>query len=189
LICIVEDDEAVRVATKTVLRFGGYEVRTFSCADDLLNSESLDTTECLILGVRMPGTGGLELQRRLRSEGCRVPIIFITAQGDDLLRPHATEYDAVATLGKPIEAAALLKAIEIARRERHSSSHVSRKTLRQLAADLLSGDGYVPMPSALPPRESRHFRECAECVDALANIVRGIVGDREKKKKAANESG
>ena len=64
LISIVDDDESVREATKTLLRSVGYQVETFASAENLLHSGALGETECLILDVRMPGIDGLELQRR-----------------------------------------------------------------------------------------------------------------------------
>jgi len=114
LISIVDDDESVRDATKTLLRSVGYQVQTFASAENLLNSGALGETECLILDVRMPGIDGLELQRRLNAEGFRVPIIFITAHGDGLLRCRVIEEGAVDLLDKPFAASTLLATVETA---------------------------------------------------------------------------
>lgn len=115
-ISIVDDDESVREATKTLLRSVGYRVQTFASAESLLNSGALGETECLILDVRMPGIDGLELQRRLNTEGFRVPIIFITAHDDGPLRRRVIEAGAVDMLNKPFAASALLATVDTARR-------------------------------------------------------------------------
>jgi CheY-like chemotaxis protein len=114
LISIVDDDESIRAATKTLLRSVGYEVGTFSSADDLLNSGALEKTRCLILDVRMPGVDGLELQRRLQRDGIHVPIIFITGHDDGPLRRRALDAGAIDLLHKPFEATALLARVSIA---------------------------------------------------------------------------
>ncbi len=111
-ISVVDDDESVRDAAKTLLRSVGYSVRTFASAEGLLNSGALGETECLILDVRMPGIDGLELQRRLNAEGFRVPIIFISAHSDGPLRRQVIEAGAVDLLNKPFAASTLLANVE-----------------------------------------------------------------------------
>ena len=187
LISIVDDDESVRDSTTMLLRSAGYEVQTFASADHLLNSGSLGETECLILDIQMPGTDGLELQRQLWSDGHRIPIIFITAYGDDLLRQRVINRGALDMLNKPFEAAIILAALEKALSEARCSGHLSRKRLLELAEPSLGGKGYVEVSSVLTADESAHLRECSDCIDTLVNIVRGILGDREQKKSAANE--
>jgi len=114
LISIVDDDQSVREATKTLLRSAGYQVQTFASAENLLNSGALGETECLILDVRMPGIDGPELQRRLNAEGFRVPIIFITAHDDGPVRRRVIEAGAVDLLNKPFAASTLLATVETA---------------------------------------------------------------------------
>ena len=133
MISIVDDDESVRDSAKTLLRSAGYEVQAFASADELLNSGSLEETECLILDVQMPATDGLELHRRVRAEGYRIPAIFITAYGDDLLRRRAVEGGALEMLHKPFHAGVFLATVERALSEGRSSRHLARKRLRELA--------------------------------------------------------
>ena len=172
-----------------LMRSAGYEVQTFASADDLLNSGSLEETECLILDIQMPGTDGLELQRRLRSDGHRIPIIFITAYGDDLLRQRVINRGALDMLNKPFEAAIILAALEKALSEARCSGHLSRKRLLELAEPSIGDKGYVEVSSVLTADESAHFRECSDCIDALANMVREIIRDRNKNENADSESG
>jgi CheY-like chemotaxis protein len=114
LIFIVDDDESIREATKTLLRSAGYQVQTFASAESLLELGALGETECLILDVRMPGIDGLELQRRLNAEGVHVPIIFITAHDDAAVRRRAIEGGAINLLHKPFAAAELLATVQTA---------------------------------------------------------------------------
>jgi len=188
LISIVDDDESVGTSTKALLRSAGYEVQTFASADDLLNSGVLSETECLILSVQMPDTDGLALQRQLQGQGYRIPTIFVTAYGDDLLRRRAMKSGAADMLHKPLDATVFLAIVEKALCE-SSAGHISIKRLHELAAASLAEKGYVELTSVLTPDEAAHFRECSDCIDALANIVREIIGARERKKSAANESG
>ena len=114
VISVVDDDESIREATKTLLRSAGYSVGTFASAEHFLDSGALGKTECLILDVRMPGMSGLDLQRRLKSSESAVPVIFITAHDDNANRRQAIDAGAVEFFGKPFEAAALVAAVRTA---------------------------------------------------------------------------
>jgi FixJ family two-component response regulator len=114
VISVVDDDESIREATKTLLRSAGYSVGTFASAEHFLDSGALRETECLILDVRMPGMSGLDLQRRLKSSESAVPVIFITAHDDNANRRQAIDAGAVDFFGKPFEAAALVDAVRTA---------------------------------------------------------------------------
>ena len=58
LIAIVDDDETMRAATKTLVRALGYNISTFGSADEFLKSEQVHDTSCLITDVQMPGLSG-----------------------------------------------------------------------------------------------------------------------------------
>ena len=100
-ISVVDDDESMREAIKTLIGSMGLSVEEFSSGEDFLNSRRSQDSDCLILDVRMPGLGGLELQRRLVACNSPVPIVFITAHYSEEERTRAMEAGAVAFLGKP----------------------------------------------------------------------------------------
>jgi FixJ family two-component response regulator len=101
MISIVDDDRAVRAATRGLVRSLGYNVSTFASAEEFLNSEHLHDTSCLITDLHMPGLSGIELQDRLIAQGRHLPIVFITAFPDESLRIRALEAGAVCFLSKP----------------------------------------------------------------------------------------
>ena len=101
LIAIVDDDEAVRDGTETLLRAYEYNVSTFGSADEFLNSEQINDTSCLVTDVQMPGLSGLDLQDRLIASGHRIPIIFITGHPEEKLRMRAMKAGAIGFLSKP----------------------------------------------------------------------------------------
>jgi FixJ family two-component response regulator len=109
-ISIVDDDESMREAIKTLIDSMGLSVDEFSSAEDFLNSRP-SQVDCLILDVRMPGLGGLDLQRRLAAGNRPVPIVFITAHYREDDRKRAMEAGAVAFLSKPFTEQELLNAI------------------------------------------------------------------------------
>jgi FixJ family two-component response regulator len=103
VISIVDDDDTVRAATESLVRSLGFETRTFASAEAFLQSTSPRETRCLILDVQMPNMTGIELQTRLSELGFEIPIIFITAYPDEVVRQRAMEAGAVAFLLKPFD--------------------------------------------------------------------------------------
>ena len=114
VISIVDDDESMREALEGLLRSAGLQAEAFTSAEDFLKSDRVLDTACLILDMRMPGVGGLELHRRLTDAGRRIPTIFITAHGDEEARALALEAGAVDLLLKPFTKKVLLAAIRSA---------------------------------------------------------------------------
>jgi FixJ family two-component response regulator len=123
LISVVDDSESVREAVRGLIRSVGYAVATFESAEDFLASASLAQTTCLILDVRMPGMDGIELQRRLAASEDRVPIVFITAHGDEASRIEAMTNGAVDYLRKPFSESALLDAVSRGINSKQAPSH------------------------------------------------------------------
>jgi FixJ family two-component response regulator len=114
LISIVDDDESIREAIQSLLRSVGFRAETFASAEQFLQSDQIENTVCIILDVRMPGMSGLELQRRLIATQCRIPIVFVTAHGDEEARSRALQEGAVEFLLKPFSEEALLNTIQAA---------------------------------------------------------------------------
>ena len=114
LIVIVDDDESIRDALTSLLRSVGWRAGGFASAEAFCQSGQVHTTACLLLDVQLPGVSGLELQRQLRSSQARMPIIFITAHGNEAIRAQALQAGAVAFFAKPFDDTALLKAIHAA---------------------------------------------------------------------------
>jgi FixJ family two-component response regulator len=115
-ISIIDDDAAVRESLRGLLRSVGFAVEAFASAEDFLSFDQRAGTDCLVLDVRMPGMSGLELQRHLLAAEPRVPVIFITAHGDEEQRSQALDAGAVDYLLKPFTEEALLSAVDMALR-------------------------------------------------------------------------
>jgi FixJ family two-component response regulator len=122
-IVVVDDDESVREALKGLLRSAGFGAETYASAEEFLRSGGLQDAECLILDVRMPGIGGVELRRYLELAGHDIPVIFITAHGDDSTRAQALGANVVDFLTKPFSDEALLEAIDRALGSGGGQSH------------------------------------------------------------------
>ena len=114
LIAIVDDEEAICDALTSLLRSVGWRAESFTSAEAFLQSGQVHTTACLLLDVRLPGGSGLELQQQLRSSQACIPIIFITAHGNEAMRAQALQAGAVAFFAKPFNDTALLEAIHTA---------------------------------------------------------------------------
>ena len=79
---VVDDDPAFRRALERLLRGAGYEVETFSSAEDYLATGSVPRHCCLVLDVYLGGMSGLDLRSELARTGRPVPVVFITAHQD-----------------------------------------------------------------------------------------------------------
>jgi FixJ family two-component response regulator len=116
LVSIVDDDESVRESLPDLLKELGFSARTFSSAEEFLESDSVLRTGCLILDIAMPGMSGPELQRELKRRRIQAPIIFITAHPDEAVRKNTIDQGAVECLLKPFTDTALLNALNAALR-------------------------------------------------------------------------
>ena len=116
LVSVVDDDESVRESLPDLLREFGFAVRAFSSAEEFLASDCVGETRCLILDIAMPGMTGPDLQQVLTVRGQEIPIVFISAQADETVRPRALEQGAVECLFKPFSDTALHEALNAALR-------------------------------------------------------------------------
>lgn len=116
LVSVVDDDESVRESLPDLLWEFGFRVQTFASAEEFLASESLAQTRCLLLDIAMPGMSGPALQEELARRRRSIPIVFITANADENLRPQLLQAGAVECLFKPFTESALLAAVTLALR-------------------------------------------------------------------------
>jgi FixJ family two-component response regulator len=114
LVCVVDDDESVRESLPDLLKELGFAAHAFASAHDFLTSGDIVATQCLLLDVVMPGMSGPELQRELSLRGHAIPIVFITARGDETVRQRLREQGAVECLFKPFSEQQLRTALDAA---------------------------------------------------------------------------
>lgn len=114
LIAIIDDDDAMQDSLRDLMEAAGLVARCFGSAEEFLESDLHHNAACLIVDIRMPKMSGLQLQARLKEEGCNVPIIFITAHGDARMRIRAMREGAVEFLAKPFDHQLLLSRIRTA---------------------------------------------------------------------------
>ena len=112
IVSVVDDDESVREALRGLLKSAGFRADVFASAEEFLSSGRLGATGCLIVDVRMPGMSGVELQEQLIASNPALPIIFISADGDDEVRARALKRGAIDFLYKPFSDEALLAAVD-----------------------------------------------------------------------------
>ena len=112
LIVIIDDDFGIRNALRSLMRSMNYRVETFAGADAFVASKAADQSDCIITDVAMPGMNGLELAALLKSRGCMVPVILISALTDAALELKATVNGARCLLRKPVESDALISLVE-----------------------------------------------------------------------------
>jgi FixJ family two-component response regulator len=118
VVSVIDDDESVRESLPDLLRQFGFDAQTFSSAEAFLASEFASETSCLLLDIAMSGMSGPDLQQELRRRRQKIPIVFITAQRDETIRPRLLARGAAECLFKPFSETALLDALNTALRMR-----------------------------------------------------------------------
>jgi RNA polymerase sigma factor (sigma-70 family) len=114
IVCVVDDDSDIRDGVKLLLESVGITCIAFGSTREFLESEQIEKANCLILDVRLPGAGGLDLQAELGRAQIKTPIIFITAHGDIPMSVRAIKAGAVEFLTKPFREQDLLDAVRAA---------------------------------------------------------------------------
>jgi two-component system, LuxR family, response regulator FixJ len=141
---IVDDDAAVRDALAALLGSVGLAATAFDSAESFLAEAHAGMRGCVLLDVRMPGMGGLELQPRLQERGVLLPVIFITGHGDVAMAVRAMKAGAADFIEKPFNEQQVLDRIHAclgeddrafqARRARESArSGFGQLTAREMA--------------------------------------------------------
>src|SRR5207249_144929 len=114
VVCVVDDDASLRRSLRNLLTSVGFRVETFQSAETFLETVHRENTGCVVLDLRMTGMNGLDLLRHLGATGSRIPVIILTAHGDDETRQRSLQAGAVAFLTKPFQSATLLDAVPTA---------------------------------------------------------------------------
>jgi two-component system response regulator FixJ len=133
---IVDDDQAIRHAMELLMRSVGLRYEIFHSGDDFLDNCDPDRPGCLVLDIRMPGMGGLELQQKLIEMDSTLPIIFITGHGDVPMAVKAMQEGAVDFIQKPFRDQELLDRIHEALKtdeERRSEREAQEDIASRLA--------------------------------------------------------
>jgi two-component system response regulator FixJ len=111
LVFVVEDDEEVRVSTRTLLEASGYVVREFASGEEVIAAGGAGAAGCIVLDQDLSGMSGLDLIRQLRAEGVQTPAIMVSGNGKQLVAA-ATRAGIDAVLQKPISAESLEQWLE-----------------------------------------------------------------------------
>jgi FixJ family two-component response regulator len=147
LVHVVDDDVSFQTAIERRLKLAGYDVATYSSAQELLDQLPDDQTPgCILLDVQIPGLSGPELQSHLIEIGSTLPVVFLTGHADTATTVRAIKAGAEDFLTKPVPSGQLIDAIEraMARQEAVRSHRSKLDSLRALVA-------------ALTPRERQVF--------------------------------
>jgi len=113
-IAVVDDDASLRRSVCNLLRSRGFTAEAFASAEEFLSSTRREMAGCLVLDLQMSGMSGLDLLHHLRAAGADIPIVVLTAHGDEGTRQRCLEAGAAAFLVKPFRADVLLAELRVA---------------------------------------------------------------------------
>lgn len=194
LVCVVDDDDAVRLSISLLVETLGLRVRNYANAMELLaDGEALDLAHCLILDVRMPGLSGVGLQERLLRLGSTIPIVFVSAHGDVPMVARAMREGAFDFLQKPFNEQVLLdrvqEAVQHAARRREEAVRLSdirarldtltmreREVMQGMVAGRLNKQIADSLGISMKTVEQHRAKVMEKLrVDSLAELVRMVV--------------
>lgn len=191
-IMLVDDDESMRLLIEQLVRRDGYDFCCAASGTEGLEMLRIERPDFLILDVMLPDTNGFEICERIRAEGRKVPIMFLTAKGDIVDKSIGFKAGADDYLVKPFQTEELslrLKA-HLRRREREGtpkdgSTPARRETYRVGDLEILFGKYEVRLRGEQVPLSSREF----EMLELLASdpgsvftrdqILEHVWGDKE----------
>jgi len=192
LVCIVDDDEAIRESLRLLLYARGLGSHGYASADAFLADENAREFDCMLLDIRMPGTDGLELFRVLLRRQVAYPVIFITGHGDIPLAVSAIKQGAWDFLTKPFGEGELLEKVNGAiahyrsartqllqrqkLRKRFESCTPRERDVMKLLADGLPNKGIAEVLGISPRTVEIHRahvmeKMAAESLPALVRMV------------------
>jgi FixJ family two-component response regulator len=112
IVCIVDDDPSVRIGLERLMRSAGHRADVYESGDRFLCSVDPTGPNCVVLDISMPGLSGLQVQEQMFKRAMSIPVIALSAREDDETRRLARSLGARFFLRKPVDAQALLDAID-----------------------------------------------------------------------------
>jgi FixJ family two-component response regulator len=112
MIYIIDDDQSVRTNFARLMRSAGLAAQTFASAEEFLAAADTLETGCLLLDITLPGRSGLQLQAELNRRHLNLPVIAVSARDEDDTRELARQLGAHYFFRKPVDAQALIDAIQ-----------------------------------------------------------------------------
>lgn len=170
-ILVVEDDEAMAVALHDGFTYEGHEVTRASDGEEGLRKAREDSPEIMILDVMLPKMTGLEVCKRLRGEGSKLPIIMLTARGQEIDKVLGLKLGADDYVTKPFSFMELMARVEavLRRSQPERSKDTSLHKIGDVAIDLARHEACkAGEPLTLTPRE---FRLLAFFLEHLGEVV------------------
>jgi FixJ family two-component response regulator len=120
-IYLIDDDASVRRALERVMASAGLDAAGFASAEDFIAQASLAAGNCIVADMDMLGMSGLDLKHLLNAAHANLPLIFLTANDTEEMRTAAHAAGAVGCFRKPVDAQALLDAVQWALRRPESA--------------------------------------------------------------------
>jgi len=112
IVAVVEDDLPTLKALGRLLRASGFEAASYTSAEEFLARPLAPVPVCLLLDIQLGGMSGLDLQRELKSRGCTIPVIMLTAFDDDRVRQEAFGVGCTAYFDKDVDVDVLIGRIQ-----------------------------------------------------------------------------
>jgi FixJ family two-component response regulator/signal transduction histidine kinase len=192
LVCVVDDDPAVRAALSRLITAEGWAAMPYASASEFLRRQALEAVDCILLDQQMPGMTGLELLQQLAGAGAVPPVVFLTGHGNVEAGVQAMKLGATDFLAKPVDVGKLRETVakalarravareharereiygarlgRLSPREREVMEHVVRgRRNKQIAADL-----HIAMQTVKQHRSK--VMEKME-VSSVADLVRAV---------------
>ena len=137
-VLIVEDDAALRLAMQKALRAAGYRVLVAKTGDEGLEIATAENPDCVLLDVMMPGKNGYEVLAELRERDAELPIVMITAKGEEADKVRGLTLGADEYVVKPVGVAELHARVGAALRRRRRAAKSGPVTVGLLTVDFTS---------------------------------------------------
>lgn len=149
-ILIVEDEPNMRMGLKDNLEFEGYQVDVAVDGEEGLNKIKSENYNLVLLDVMLPKISGFDVCKTIRKDGMQVPVILLTARGEEIDKVLGLELGADDYVTKPFSLRELLARIKAIMRRREGSIDLSDNSLMEIGKLQIDFKAYKAFSGNLP---------------------------------------
>ncbi|OBZ26403.1 DNA-binding response regulator [Pseudomonas protegens] len=148
LVYVVDDDPGMLDSTVWLLESVGLKALPFTSGREFLEHCDPSLNACVLLDVRMPGMGGLNVQEELRQRDIRLPLIFVSGHADVPIVVRAFKAGAVDFIEKPYNEQLLLDSVQqaLSRADNHQNQSAGQARVQGLLESLTPREKDVLLP-------------------------------------------